>query len=603
MRITSFRIENFRNLQLAECSNPPDFMVICGGNGSGKSAVLNALMSAKEYAGGYGSFSFDPRAVSADSDMAVISLNLSFNDIEREFVQKTFNTSIAEQDEIVIEIRKGGNATVRKRSQAAMHLLSWYSRPYFNSPGFFDYIDAYRPVPKLQLSKWDASVLSDQNAKNTLGATGDAKFRNTKSYLAGLVMQDIQHAQASHRAGAMEHKDSLKPIKDFFDGFFKPLRFVDVLIHEAPFQFIIETPRGIIDLDDMSSGEKEVLNTFIRFHQLNPRGAVILFDEADAHLHPDLERRYLEVLRDIGKGNQLWLTSHSPEMMIAAGTESLYTVLKEPTSTNGNQFSRVTSNEELHAALSELMGSRGLVSFNQRIVFIEGEESSADREVYEKLYPSSQYQVSFVPAGNSASVRKTAERVNELLSSSIEFQQYYSIVDGDLERSVPASAQASARLFQLPVYHVENFLIREDLVLSAARDMLGSKCPYSSLSEVEAALVDIVLSPQHIKPYAKALQDSRLAGAAKEAWDSVFKQQAHTTQTVPSFSQTEADALTMMNQAVADKTWRDKCKGREVLKAFSGRNGLAYEHFRNVLISKLASPPPSLADIMARVFS
>jgi hypothetical protein len=33
------------------------------------------------------------------------------------------------------------------------------------------------------------------------------------------------------------------------------------------------------------------------------------------------------------------------------------------------------------------MGSRGIVSFNQRIVFIEGEDSSADREIYEAAYP------------------------------------------------------------------------------------------------------------------------------------------------------------------------------------------------------------------------
>ena len=33
MRITCFRIENFKNIRLVECSDPPDFMVVCGGNG------------------------------------------------------------------------------------------------------------------------------------------------------------------------------------------------------------------------------------------------------------------------------------------------------------------------------------------------------------------------------------------------------------------------------------------------------------------------------------------------------------------------------------------------------------------------------------------
>lgn len=604
MRITAFRIENFRNLRLAECSAPPDFMVICGGNGCGKSALLNGLMTAKEYAGAYGNFEFDPRAVSADADQALISVQLQFNDIEREFVKRQFSTECPEADEIVIEIKKGGQGKATKRSQATKHLLGWYSKSFLNSPGFFDYISAYRPVSKTQLSSWDASFLSDQRAKETLGATGAAKFQNTKAYLAGLVMQDIQSAQAAHRAGRPEFPDSLKLIREFFNSFFAPMKFVDVLIHKTPFQYVIETPRGVIDIDDLSAGEKEVLNTFIRFHQLNPRGAIILFDEADAHLHPDLERRYLEVLRVTGNGNQLWLTSHSPEMMIAAGSESLYTVLKEPLAGRANQFVRVTSTEELHSVLSEVMGSRGLVSFNQRIVFIEGEESSADREVYEKLYPPGAHHVSFVPAGNSATIRKTAERINELLSSSIEFQHYYSIVDGDIDRSLPApAARNGARLFQLPVYHVENFLLSNDVILAAAKDMLASRCPYASEADVETELKKVVLSPQHIKSYAKAMQDARLAKAAKEAWDAVFQRQVSTTQTVPIFAQTERDALATMQQALADGTWRDRCRGRDLLKGLCGRLGLNYEHFRNVVISKLAAPPAGLASIMNHILA
>jgi predicted ATPase len=604
MRITSFRIENFRNLKLAESTNPPDFMVICGGNGSGKSALLNALMTAKEHAGSYGNFAFDARVVSADAARASISLQLAFNENERTFVEKQWGTPCPELDEVVIEIKQGGSASALKRSKSTTRLLSYYAKSFLGSPGFFDYIDAHRPVPKTQLSTWDASFLSDDRAKGTLGAAGTAKFQNTKAYLAGLVMQDIQHAQAAHRAGQSEFPDSLKPIREFFDSFFAPMRFVDVLIHKSPFEFIIETPRGVIDLDDLSSGEKEILNTFVRFHQLSPRGAVILFDEADAHLHPDLERRYLQVLRDIGQGNQLWLTTHSPEMMIAAGSDSLYTVLKTPQPNIGNQFLRVTSNQELHSALSEVMGSRGLVSFNQRIVFIEGEESSADREVYEKLYPPGAYNVSFIPAGNSATVRKTAERVNELLSASIEFQHYYSIIDEDIDRSIPAPVPAGAnRLFQLPVYHVENFLLIDEVILAAGKDLLSSSCAYASLADVEAELKRLVESPQHIKPYAKAMLDARLAKAAKEAYDSVFQQNKPATSTVATFAQTEADAIAAMKSAVADGSWRQKCKGRDVLKAFCATNGFNYEHFRNLLISKLSKPPEPLAKIMDQILA
>lgn len=600
MRILNFRIENFRNLRLAECSSVPDFMVICGGNGCGKSALLEALMTAKEHAGSYGNFSFDPMAISADATKATITMTLAFTENEQSFVKEKFNGECPETDEVIIEINKGGGARAVKRSGPVKQLLSYYSHA-LGSPGFFDYINAHRQTQKSRLQTWDSSFLSDERAKQTL-ASGDQKFQLTKQYLAGLTMRDLQEFQTSILSGTPEPNDSLEEIKDFFNLFFAPMKFKGVFINKSPFEFVISTSMGDIDIDDLSSGEKEILNIFIRFHQLKPKEAVILFDEADAHLHPDLERRYLEVLRQLGQGNQLILTTHSPEMMIAAGTNSLYTILKEPPQDGGNQLVRVTHTEYLHSVLSELMGSRGIVSFNQRIVFIEGAEASADREIYEAAYPPGEYNISFVPAGNSATVRKTAEQVNALLTTSIGFQQYFSIVDGDIER-VESDPTEGRRLFRLPVYHVENLLLDDKEILEVTRSMMGSKCPYSTADDVSKDLQKLVLSDTHLKPYARALLDARIAKAAKEASDAVFQNRADSIvqPTRVEFSNIEAEAQAMLKYTLENDTWRAKCKGRNLLKAYCGQHDLKYEHFKNLLIDRIKTPPKALADIMNQI--
>jgi len=598
MRILSFRIENFRNLRLAECTNPPDFMVICGGNGCGKSALLEALMTAKEYAGTYGNFPFDPRAVSADTTKATITMALSFTEAERLFVKDNFNQDCTEPEEVVIEIDKiaGGRAT--KRSRATHQLLGYYSRAA-GSLGFFDYIGSYRQTrKKKELKTWDASYLSDDFAKQTL-AREEEKFHLTKEYLAGLKMGDIQEIQTALETGQAVNIDSLKEIKELFDRFFPPMKFKNVLINKSPFQFVISTPLGDIDIDDLSSGEKEALNIFVRFHQLKPKGAVILLDEADVHLHPDLERRYLGALRLLGQGNQLFLTTHSPEMMIAAGTDSLYTLLKEPPANGGNQLVRVTQSEDLHNVLSELMGSRGIISINQRIVFIEGEDASADRAIYEAAYPPSKYNVTFVPAGNSAMVRRIAEQVNTLLTASLGFQQYFSIVDGDIERYESDPTEGS-RLFHLPVYHVENLLLDENKILDVTHSMMGSQCPYATAQEVGKDLQELVLSDTHLKPYVKSLLDARIAKLAKDASDAVYKH-SRLEQHRIEYSEVEEEAKKILKSSLADDSWRSKCKGRDLLKAYCGKHGLRYEHFRNSLIARIETPPKALADIMAKI--
>jgi predicted ATPase len=602
MRILSFRIENFRNLRVAECTDPPDFMVICGGNGCGKSALLDALMTAKERTGAYGNFSFDPRAVSADATKATIAMKLSFTEKERLFVKEKLRSECPETDEVIIEIDKRGEARAVKRSGSMQALLSYYGRT-LDSPGFFDYINAQRQTRKSQLKTWDASFLSDDRAKQTL-ALGEEKFQLTKQYLASLKIGDLQELQTSLAANQPLYRDSLHQIREFFNSFFSPMKFKDVFIDKSPFEFTISTPLGDIDIDDLSSGEKEILNVYIRFHQLKPRGAIILFDEADAHLHPDLERRYLEVLRKLGQGNQMLLTTHSPEMMIAAGTESLYTVLKEPLRNGGNQLVRVTHNEQLHSVLAELMGSRGIVSFNQRIVFVEGEDASADREIYEAAYPPGEHNLSFVPAGNSAAVRKTAEQVNALLTVSIGFQQYFSIVDGDIERS-ESDPTEGRRLFHLPVYHVENLLLEDNDILEVTRSMMRSQCPYANAEEVGRALQELVLADSHLKPFARALLDSCIHKIAKQAYDAVYQRSVSSPgqSDVPEYSRIEVEARGILKSALADGTWRAKCKGRDLLKAYCGQHGLKYEHFRNLLIRAMKAPPKPLADIVSRILA
>jgi predicted ATP-dependent endonuclease of OLD family len=228
MRIESFRIENFRNLRLAECADVPSFMVVCGGNGCGKSALLEALITAKERAGAYGHFPFDPKAVSAEAEKATIEMEVAFNETEREFVNSQFGENCPESDNVVVEIPRSGSARVLRRSRPTGRLLSHYSRDA-GSPGFFDFIGAYRRPPKSNLSNWNAGFLNEQREKETL-ASPENKFQFTKQYLTALKMRDLQALQTSLSKGSPTSQDSLSEIRQFFNEFFAPMRFQDVYI-------------------------------------------------------------------------------------------------------------------------------------------------------------------------------------------------------------------------------------------------------------------------------------------------------------------------------------------------------------------------------------
>jgi hypothetical protein len=67
------------------------------------------------------------------------------------------------------------------------------------------------------------------------------------------------------------------------------------------------------------------------------------------------------------------------------------------------------------------------------------------------------------------------------------------------------------------------------------------------------------------------------------------------------FPDIEAEAKTILKAALADGSWRAKCKGRDLIKAFCNQHGLKYEHFRNLLISRIKTPPKALAEIMIHI--
>ena len=121
--------------------------------------------------------------------------------------------------------------------------------------------------------------------------------------------------------------------------------------------------------------------------------------------------------------------------------------------------------------------------------------------------------------------------------------------------------------------------------------------------QVKDELRNLVLSNQHIKPYTKALLDARVARVAKEAWDSVYAGKASEGPgpEKPEFDSVESDSRVLMQKAVQEDSWKSKCKGRALLKAYRSKCGIRYEHFRNLLINRIQDPPDSLSSIMDQI--
>jgi hypothetical protein len=99
------------------------------------------------------------------------------------------------------------------------------------------------------------------------------------------------------------------------NAFLKPKQILPV--PDQNMRLRVEPPKGgVHSLDDLSAGEHQILiQLYLVSRSLMP-GGIVMIDEPDLHLHPSLLSLYLTRLEFLvrGRGGQLILTSHNPEL-------------------------------------------------------------------------------------------------------------------------------------------------------------------------------------------------------------------------------------------------------------------------------------------------
>jgi Predicted ATP-dependent endonuclease of the OLD family len=100
------------------------------------------------------------------------------------------------------------------------------------------------------------------------------------------------------------------------------------------------------------------------------RAQVVLLDEPELGLHPDLQRRFIEYLRKLAdeKNLQFFLATHSQVLLNYADTMTFFRI----TNTKGKRVTSKVPNEGIHVLMSDL-GIRPSDVFNQDLcLLVEG---------------------------------------------------------------------------------------------------------------------------------------------------------------------------------------------------------------------------------------
>lgn len=258
-----------------------------------------------------------------------------------------------------------------------------------------------------------------------------------------------------------EPPDPLAPYQDLLKRLFPHYRFADT-DESIPSNLFIELPTGDkIIFNDLSSGEKEVFFILSFFIRHNVNDAIIMIDEPELHLHPELSRLLVRNIKSIRNGNQIWIATHNSEIIDEAGRDRTIYVSRDLLSRK-SRFIKGEEEDEGISQLKELFGLSGYIGIARNLVFLEGDSSSPDRKVFSLLFPQSSSDFKLIPSKTGNNLSRINAAVLAILQSNLGWMNYYLIRDRDYlteEMIKKYNEHCSGRAFVLDRHEIENYLI------------------------------------------------------------------------------------------------------------------------------------------------
>ena len=418
----------FKSIKNLQWNGVPDFAVLTGKNGVGKTHLLSFLAQALD--GGSGieisSAPFDSHESKGD---ILSSGNLSHETMSVVYVYDSFQS-------------------ITSSSAQAAVIQGSYNNQKIIADNFSGF-DAMKP----------ANILSIQ----------DPLIGIARASLAYKKWRSHQISIADERGDRMIPESTVP----------KPWNLVNDLLEESGLSYKIRPPGSdifeaytpmfeengnVISAQELSSGEKTLIGIVCAIYKGEFGGSlpdVILLDEPDAHLHPEMARSMLGTLKSIlvdKYGIRIIITTHNPTTVSMSPDGSIFELEK------GGIVNEISRWE----AVSNLSSGLFAVVPSTRYVFVEDQE---DKRFYESIVSIAESRsinalntissggIVFIPAplagpGGGVSAVK-------VLLKTIDSPNFAALIDRDM-----GTGPLPDRAYRIGRYSIENYLMDPLLLIS-----------------------------------------------------------------------------------------------------------------------------------------
>ncbi|WP_274235960.1 AAA family ATPase [Fusobacterium nucleatum] len=334
MKIEKVRIKNVKGIKDLELSFKKDnkildLIVLAGVNGSGKTTILEAI---KDF--------FNNKYLNFNKpEKSNVNLDIFFEDFEKKNIKEIEKSSGNYRHKLWEFFNGLMLYSFDKNDKNASYEIQ--IARYFKNPPKIIYVPANNSFQEVETETTTLSI--EYQFINTINSNviGDipSYIATRRNYLAtieeDLTMKEVTNKVVNEINGIFDILELDVKLK----GFSKDEKTMPIFENSAGEEF---------DINDLSSGEKQLFLRTLSIKMLEPKNSIILIDEPELSLHPKWQQRIIEVYKKIGENNQIIVATHSPHILGSVSNENIFILYR-----NENGKIEAKTGDELYSSYGQ----------------------------------------------------------------------------------------------------------------------------------------------------------------------------------------------------------------------------------------------------------
>jgi ATP-binding protein involved in virulence-like protein len=307
MKIKNLHIKEFKGLRdisinFEKNDEPLDLVVLAGSNGSGKTRILESI---KDYFESY----IDIQAIKI-----INNLQIFFEKEEKECIDK-----IGSEKYFYSALKYFSLNDKKENLNDSSYLV--IKKNLLILPKII-----YVPT-EINFQKMNTASTTLVQEYNFINIVNTNLIKDIPSYIATKMISAMLKNK-NEKVGDVQKKvfDEINEIFEILDIDVK----AEDISQDGKNMPIFENSSGDkFDINELSSGEKQLFLRTLAIKMLNPQNSIILIDEPELSLHPKWQQRIVDVYKKIGKNNQIIIATHSPHILGSVRKENIMLLDKD----------------------------------------------------------------------------------------------------------------------------------------------------------------------------------------------------------------------------------------------------------------------------------